>query len=487
MITDRNGILLATQVKQYRLGIDPSEVWAPAETAARLVSLFPELEFESLTQKLSAQDKKYVLLKPSISPAQRQALFEEPLPGLHVEEYERRFYPKAPLAAHILGFVNRDGKGVSGVERAQQYRLASDPEPVALTLDTRVQIIVEEALQNAMYKFHAPAAAGMVMNVQSGELLAMASLPHFDANQPITSLLDPLQAAGKSDIDQRNALSLNRLVAANYELGSVFKLFSLITALENKEIAQDALINVREPLRMGGYQIRDDHPLGRDLSLEEVLVHSSNVGAARLALASGTSAQQEILNRFGMLTKPEVGLKETVPPLIPKRWQDIETVTLSYGYGLAVTPVQLARAYAVIANEGREVHPRIILSDLSKSQTTSSQRLVSPEIARRLQKMLYHVVENGTASKAKFPGLSIAGKTGTAVMHGSEGYDDQRLVTNFVAFFPAERPRYLVYVLLENPSGIEETFGLANSGWNAAPLGGEIIARIAPLLTNGDS
>ncbi|QNL18251.1 penicillin-binding protein 2 [Hyphobacterium sp. CCMP332] len=464
-LVDRNGQVLATTLETWSLFADPHLVWDARETAEALVTVLPDLNVDELTADLSSR-RRFVWIQRNLTPRQRQAVFSLGQPGLEFRTEPRRVYPRGRLAAHAIGHAGRDMTGLAGAEQAFNSALSNDGgRPVALSIDMGVQFHVDEILRRYMAEFQAIAATGIVMDVNTGEVLSLVSLPDFDPNQASTASANDL---------------LDRALQARYEMGSTFKAFTVALALETGIASPGETFDATAPLQIGGYTIEDFHAENRALTLEEIFTHSSNIGSSRIALEAGADRQRDLLRRLRLLERAPIELAESATPLLPQRWGPTETATISYGHGIAVSPLAVASAFAAIANGGTYVRPT--LRPVRSDETVAGERVLAPEVAQSVLDMMRDVVENGTGSRADAPGFRVAGKTGTAEKPGRGGYDEDRLISSFSAVFPYDDPQYVVLVILDEPQGNASTYGYATGGWTAAPAAGEIISRIASIL-----
>ncbi|WP_421790867.1 peptidoglycan D,D-transpeptidase FtsI family protein [Hyphobacterium sp.] len=464
-LVDRNGQVLATTLETWSLYADPQLVWDARETAEALVSVLPELSVDELTANLSSR-RRFVWIQRNLTPRQRQAVFALGMPGLEFRTEPRRVYPRGRLAAHAIGHASRDMDGLAGAEAAFNVALSNDGgRPVPLSIDMGVQFHVDEVLRRYMAEFEALAATGIVMDVETGEILSLVSLPDFDPNQ-----------AGDADPGER----LNRALQARYEMGSTFKAFTVALALEQGIAEPGETFDARGSLQIGGHTIDDFHAENRELTLEEVFTHSSNIGSSLIALEAGADAQRDLLQRLRLLERAPIELAESATPLLPQRWGPTETATISYGHGIAVSPLAVASAFAAIANDGVYVRPT--LRPVRPGETIPGEQVIAPDVAGQVLDLMREVVANGTGGRAEAPGFLVAGKTGTAEKPDRGGYNEDRLISSFSAVFPYDDPQYVVLVILDEPHGNASTFGYATGGWTAAPAAGEIISRIASIL-----
>jgi cell division protein FtsI (penicillin-binding protein 3) len=467
-IVDRNGELLASTLTTHSLFADPTRVWDAEETASALARALPGLDAAATARRIAegaSAGRRFVWIERNLSPRQRQSVFDLGLAGLDFVEEPRRVYPRGRLAAHVLGWTNIDGEGAAGAERAFDAELArGDGRPLALSIDLRVQFALDDELRAAVSEFQAEAGVGIVSDVRSGEILAMVSLPDFDPNRP-----------GDSDDDAR----FNRAMAAVYELGSIFKTFTVATALDVEAAGLDTLLPTDRPLEVAGRTITDSAPADHELSVAEAFIASSNVGVGALGLGLDPVVQRDYLGRFGLLDRAPVDYIESARPLVPATWGDSERATVSFGHGIAVSPVAFMAGFDAAVNGGRYVRPTL---RPASARGAVSEPVLAPETSVEIAQLLRAVVAVGTGRRADVPGLGVGGKTGTAEKPVAGGYDPDRLVASFAAVFPFDDPRYAILVLLDEPQGTDETHGRAGAGYTAAPTAAAVAARIAPLL-----
>jgi len=481
-ITDRNGRILATNLSTHALYAQPPNMIDPERSASELAKVFPDLDADRLKRQFTGA-RKFVWIKRRISPEQQQAVFDIGDPGLQFGPREMRLYPNGRVAAHVLGGAGfgREGVnsaeviGVAGVEKALDETLR-DPGrgdvPVALSLDLTVQAAVERVLEGGMRLMNAKGAAAVLMDIHTGEIISLASLPDFDPNdrpQPLTTG-DP----GDSPL-------FNRTVQGVYELGSTFKIFAIAQGIDEKIVSRSTMVDITGPLRWGKYKIRDFRNYGKALSVEDVIVKSSNIGTARIAQKIGVARQKGFLNDLGLLTPTPVELIEArgAKPLLPPKWSEISTMTISYGHGLSASPLHLAGAYASLLNGGRKVEPTILRRD----NPQPGPRIVSADTSRQAREMLRQVVTRGTASFGEVPGYRVGGKTGTADKPKPRGgYYEDKVIATFASVFPADDPAYVLVVSLDEPVETSGKEPRRTAGWTAVPVAAEVIRRVAPLL-----
>lgn len=482
-IVDRNGHVLATNLATTALYAQPPQMVDPVAAAKGLASIFTDLDESDLLKKFTGK-RKFLWIKKKLSPEQQQLVHDLGQPGLLFGPREMRLYPNGPLAAHILGGASFGNEGVNaaeligvaGIEKYYDTRLrdpAQVAQPLQLSIDLTAQATMRRVLQGGVKLMHAKGAAAILMDVHTGEIVSMTSLPDFDPNDR--------PANPKSKDASTNPL-FNRAAQGIYELGSTFKLFTAATVLEKKLANENTMVDTRGPLKWGKFTIRDFHDYGKQLSLMDVIVHSSNIGTARLALQAGAGAQQEILEKLGFFDSLPVQISEArhARPLLPKRWSEISTMTVSYGHGIAATPLHLAAAYATITNGGLRVRPTLIKQD---GTAKPGERVLSEQTSATLRKMLRQVVVRGTASYGEVKGYEVGGKTGSADKPDPKGgYYKNRVIATFASVFPASNPKYVLIVTLDEPS--IKTFGKIRrtAGWTAVPVAAELIARLMPVL-----
>ncbi|TVR83203.1 MAG: penicillin-binding protein 2 [Rhodospirillales bacterium] len=461
-IVDRNDVLLATSLPTRSLYADPRDVIDPEHTADRLVELFPELDRPQLLARLSGSGR-FVWVRRHLTPREQHAVNRLGLPGIRFREDQQRVYPQGAVAAHVLGFTDIDSRGLAGVERHFDSTLA-DGESVRLCLDVRIQHIVREELAAAVREYRAIGAAGLVLDVTSGEVIAMVSLPDFDPNN-----------RGRAGDDAR----FNRVTQGVYEMGSTVKLLTAAMALDSGAITLTGGYDASHPIRKGRHTIRDYHPQNRWLSVPEILVHSSNIAAAHMALDVGGAVQRMYLDQFGMLSTPTVELSEVGTPLVPGQWRDINIMTIGFGHGIAVSPLHLAQAVAAIANGGSFVPATVVARSHEDLQ---SRRVLSAETSRTMRALMRLNVLMGTGRRADAAGLRVGGKTGTAEKLVGGRYKRNARMSSFVGVFPIDNPRYAVLAILDEPQGNRSTHYFATGGWVAAPVVRAVAERIAPVL-----
>jgi cell division protein FtsI (penicillin-binding protein 3) len=462
-IVDRHGTLVATDYPKTSVFADPAEVLDRQSTATQLARLLG-LDQTQLLAKLSAP-RRFVWLKRHLTEGERLGLLRLGLPGIGFRTEWHRIYPQRELTSHLVGYVGIENQGLAGIEYSFEDRLAggSAAGPLALTIDLGVQEVVRSELAHAVQRFAATGGTGLVLDAGSGEILGMVSLPDFDPNRYWAA---PPRAR------------FNRNTQGTYELGSLFKVFTVAMALDAGAVDIDDGYDATEPLAVGRHRINDFHAHRRWLSVPEVIAFSSNIGAAKMAAALGVDGQRAYLERFGLLSRHPIRLPEVEDPQSPSPWRPINTVTAAYGHGIAVSPLQTADAFArVLCTE-----PRPPAHLVAEGLPSPAGPVVSAETAAKLRWLMWLTVAEGTGDQAGVPGYLVGGKTGSADKAGAGGYHGGGIMSSFVAAFPIQQPRYVVLVTLDEPKGDAATYGFAHGGWTAAPTVGRIIGRIGPLL-----
>lgn len=474
-IIDRNGRLLATDIEVPSLFADPALVLDRDELVEKLATVLSDINQSELRAQLADKARRFVWIRRGLSPKTAQQIHDLGLPGLAFRNELRRAYPGGELAGHILGGVNIDNKGVGGIEKYIDEKVGvegvhsaelSDRAPVRLSIDLGVQHSLEDELDTAMRHYHTEGAAGVVIDVKTGEVVASASLPRVDP-------LKPQQAQEPSRID--------RVAAGSYELGSVFKTITLAMALDNGLATTATVLDVRQPLTAGRYTISDFHPSDRPLTVEEVFTHSSNVGAGMLALQAGADRFGGFLKRLGLADPLTTEIGPAGLPQLPVQMERAELITMSYGHGIAVSPLQFASAAASILNGGKKITPTFLrYRESDEKPATVISGMTSREIARLFR--LNVLDPSGTGKRAEVPGYRVGGKTGTAERASNGRYQEKAVLSSFLGAFPMDDPQYVTYVVLFEPQATPETNNQRTASMNAAPVTARIIRRIAPQL-----
>lgn len=462
-IIDRNGVLLATSLTSYSLFADPARIWDPRETAQAIISVFPEMNEAELIAKLSST-KRFVWIKRRLTPREKQAVWALGQPGLEFETEALRTYPLGSSAGHILGAINDNGEGISGLERGLHGLLNNNAgEPIRLSIDSRVQFVLENELSEAAVKYSAANGVAAIMDVRTGEIIGAASWPFMNPN----------------DYNANSPYSrVNRVVNSVYEMGSTFKAFTFAAAINDGKITPDSQFDASRALKLGDFTINDFHGQNRIMSAREVLEHSSNIGTALVSRTLGTARLPEFYGEIGLLKRVSAEFAGVPAPILPKKWGATSSVTASYGHGIAVTPLAVLAAYSAITNGGIYLRPTM-LARTEGAQVTGA-RVLSEKASLQIVSLLRDVVTSGTGRAADNEFYPVAGKTGTADKATKGGYDVNRRVSSFAGVFPSDSPRFAILFLLDEPKGING--GAATAGIVVAPSVSKIVGRVGPIM-----
>jgi cell division protein FtsI (penicillin-binding protein 3) len=468
-LVDRNGVPLARTIDGWSIAVHPKKIVGDRDAiAAQLAELMPERS-EAQYRAILYSKRNFVYLRRRAVPELVQAVNGIGEPAIAFGREPERLYPQANLASHVLGWLDQDGKAVSGMERVLDARLADPAKrglPVALSIDSRVQAAMESELQAAVVKHRAVGATGLVLDVDTGEVLAMASLPSFNPNRPSFARVE----------DLANKATLNV-----YELGSTFKILTVANAIESGVVtSMSKRYDATAPLRVGRFTIKDDHPTKRYLDVPEILVHSSNIATARIADELGPQRTQAFFRKLGLDAPADIELGAKGRPLWPTFWARTTVMTVAYGHGIAVTPLHLASAYAAIVNGG--IWRPATVMRREPGHVPAGRRVISEATSARMRQLMRLIVTDGTGRKANAPGFRVGGKTGTAEKPFEGGYKRNALVSTFAGVFPMDHPRYVVIAMLDEPKGTADTGGYATAGMVAAPIVGKVVSRIGPLV-----
>lgn len=474
-IRDRNGETLATDIVTSSLYAEPRRIVDADEALEKLALVLPDLNLKTVHRRLTS-NAGFVWLRRELTPAKENEILALGIPGIGFRTETRRFYPKGETASHIVGHVNIDNVGIAGLEKyiddrglrqLQELGLAStnDLAPVHLSVDLRVQHYVRDELAKAMDRYQAIAAGAIVLNANTGEVVAMASLPDYDPNRPVDAL--------KKD-------RLNRISAGLFEMGSTFKTFTTAMALDSGKVRMSDQFDARKPLRIGGHTINDFHAKKRVLSVPEVFIYSSNIGTAKMADTVGIEGHREFLHRIGLLSRMDFELPEVAVPVEPKKWRKIHSVTISYGHGALTTPLQTAVAGAALINGGKLISPTLFPRSQAQAERDGIA-VLNPQTSKHMRDLMRLNVEKGSGSRAEVPGFRVGGKTGTAEKVVNGRYSKDKRFNAFLAGFPIEKPKYIVLAFIDEPKP-EKGKKSATAGLNAAPIVGNIIRRAAPIL-----
>jgi cell division protein FtsI (penicillin-binding protein 3) len=477
-IVDRNGELLATDVRTVSIFAEPRNIIDKDEAVELLTAVLPDLNARELRDKLGTK-RGFVWVKREVTPRQQAEVHRLGIPGVGFLPEHKRVYPNGHAAAHVLGFANVDNVGIAGIEKyidAQGLqdlnglgfaRSSTDLKPVELSIDLRVQHALRDELARAMEKYRAKATAGMVLDVNTGEVVALVSLPDFDPNNPVDAL----------EKDR-----INRINVGVFEMGSTFKALTTAMALDSGKYTINSTFDARAKLRHGRFAIGDFHAQNRVLTVPEVFVYSSNIGTARMALGLGVEAHKAFLKKLGQLDRMQTELPESAAPLLPPRWGELNTMTIAFGHGLAVAPLQAVAAVGALVNGGHLMTPTFLKRTEDEARAGAT-RVIKPETSEGMRYVMRLNAERGSANKAAIAGFYVGGKTGTAEKVINGRYSKTKNLTTFTAVYPMDNPRYLFLTIIDEPQATPETFGFTTSGWNAAPVTGNIIERVAPLLS----
>ena len=463
-IYGRNGELLATTIDVNSLNINPQEILNKNETIKKLNKIFSELKEENLWKKLNTK-KRHVNLLREISPKQYVLLLEEGIEGIKIEAKDKRIYPNNNLVSHILGGTDIDGKGIAGIEKSFNKKLLNG-EDITISIHNGIQYITEKIMSEQIKKFDAEGGAGIVMNAKNGEIYAITSLPDYNANN-------------YNNINNQNLF--NKATKGIYELGSTLKLITAAVAFESDHVKENDVFDVSTPLKVSSRTIRDFHPLNYRLNIPEVIVHSSNIGSAKIAKKIGTSTQLKYLKSLGLMDKLDLEIPELGKPQVLKDGKLLTTMTISYGHGIAITPLHLASATATIVNDGVEIKPTLLISN----SKLSNNRIFSSETSKKMKSIMRLVVssKHGTAKKAQATGYLVGGKTGTAEkVNQTGGYSKKQNIVAFTAAYPMNDPQFVITIMIDNPKGQKFSFGYRTAGWVAAPVIKRLVTRISPIL-----
>ncbi len=470
-IVDRRGRQLATDIETYSIFAEPRRMIDGDEAAEALIKVLPELDPIDLHKKFD-KDSGFAWVKREISPREQAEVHRLGIPGVGFLKEQRRVYPNGNVLSHAIGAVDVDNKGIAGIEQYldRKDKISKDGTgllpPVWLALDLNVQHAVRDELVKAKQEFDAIAASGVVMDVETGEIVGFVSLPDFDPNNPADAL---------------KPSNINRVAVGVYEMGSTFKAMTLAMALDSGRVKLTDRFDATKPLVYGRFTIDDFHPERRVLTVPEVFTYSSNIGTAKIALEIGVEGHKAFLKKLGQLDRLHTELAESAHPIVPKNWGELNTVTISFGHGLSVAPLQALMATAALVNGGKLIPPTFLQRDREAASAVATQ-VIKPRTSDQMRYLFRLNAEKGSAKKADIPGYRVGGKTGTAEKVVDGRYSSEKVMNSFTAVFPMDRPRYALLVMLDEPKPTKDTHGYRTSGWNAAPVTGKIVSRIAPLL-----
>jgi cell division protein FtsI (penicillin-binding protein 3) len=474
-IVDRNGEVLATDIKTASLFAEPRRIVDPNEVIEKLSLVLPDIEVEQTYHKLKS-GAGFVWLRRQLTPKQQNDIMQLGIPGIGFRTEKRRFYPGGETASHLVGLTNIDNQGISGLEKyiddqgladlqASGLAVAKDLKPVRLSIDLRVQHIVRDEISRAMEKYHAIAAGAVVLNAKTGEVVAMASVPDYDPNNPYNA----------HDKDR-----LNRMSAGTYEMGSTIKSFTTAMALDSGKVTLESRFDASRPITIGNQTIRDFHGKGRVLTVPEVFIYSSNIGSAREADVVGIEGHREFLHRMGLLKRMNTELPEVARPSEPKVWKKVHSITIAFGHGMSTTPLQTAVAAAALMNGGKLIDPTFLPRSEAEAEAIAEQ-VIKPKTSEDMRYLYRLNAEKGSGKRAEVPGYRVGGKTGTAEKVVNGRYSSSVRFNAFLAAFPMDDPQYIVLSIIDEPKP-EKPGMAATSGLNAAPIVANIIRRSASLL-----
>src|SRR5277367_5597147 len=478
-LLDRNGEILATDVKTMSVFAEPRRIIDEDEAVELITAVLPDVNAKELRERLSSK-KGFVWVKRQVTPKEQQEIFHLGLPGVGFVPENKRVYPNGPIGAHVIGFVDKDNIGIAGMEKYLDQQSLTDPhvagftvdpdslKPVRLSLDLKATHALRDELEAGLEKYQAKAGAGAIIDVNTGEIIALESLPDYDPN-------DPPDMTKESSKDK-----INRVNVGVYEMGSTFKAISISMALESGKVNLGSRIDARDSLRYGRFTIHDFHATHRVLTVPEVFTHSSNIGTARMALMVGVQGHQAFLKKMGQLDRLRTELPESAEPLVPKRWTELNTMTIAFGQGLNVAPIQALMAVAALVNGGHLMTPTFLTRNEADAMA-SSHRVVSEQTSESMRYLLRSNATHGSASFANIEGYYVGGKTGTAdkIIHGH--YSQDKVFTTFMAITPADKPKYLYMVLYDQPQAVAGDGGYHTAAHNAGRVAGLLIRRVQPL------
>ncbi|RBP16749.1 cell division protein FtsI (penicillin-binding protein 3) [Roseiarcus fermentans] len=475
-LVDRNGEILATDVKTMSVFAEPNRIIDKDEAVELITAVLPDVDARELRERLGSR-KGFVWVKRQITPKEQAEIFHLGLPGVGFLPENKRVYPNGPIGAHVIGYVDKDNVGIAGMEKYLDQQSLTDPhvpgfvvdpeslKPVRLSLDIRATHALRDELVDGLAHWKAKAAAGVVMDVNTGEVIALESLPDYDPNTPV---------------DAQDPTKINRINVGVYEMGSTFKALSIAMALDSGKVNLGSRIDARDSLRYGRFTIHDFHATHRVLTVPEVFTHSSNIGTARMALMVGVTGHQAFLRKMGQLDRLRTELPESAEPLVPKHWSELNTMTIAFGQGLNVAPLQALMAVSALANGGRMMAPTF-LPRTQEEADKIGRRVVSEQTSESMRYLMRSNATHGSAGFANIPGYYVGGKTGTAdkIIHGH--YSQDKVFTTFMAVTPADKPKYLYLAIYDDPVAAPGDYGFHTAAWNAGRTAGALIRRIQPL------
>lgn len=474
-IHDRNGEMLATTLRMASVFVDPKHIQDVNEAAQKLATVFHNETVASVKEKISRK-ARFVWLKRDITPKEQYEVNKLGIPGIDFRYEERRIYPADNLASHVVGYTDRDGIGIAGLEKKFEEQLKDSAEPLTLSLDARIQHIMRREVMNAVERFSAIGGIGMMMNAKTGEIVAMASVPDFNPNNP-----SAIPACAGTSCTGDNDPKFNRAALGVYEMGSTFKSLTIAEALDSGRVKMTDRFDARAPIHVANFTIDDFKPERKIMDVPEVFTYSSNIGTVKIVEKLGTDLFKSFLEKLGMTKPAPLELPEIGRPLVPNPWRDISTMTIAFGHGMSVSAAQLMRAEAAMVNGGILVAPTLIKRETFNAEPIGD-RVIKSETSQAMRQLLRLNVLAGTGGKGAVPGYVVGGKTGTTEKNIRGVYVQDKLISSFIAAFPMDDPQYVVLVMVDEPKPRKDTYGYATGGWVAAPAVSNIISGAAPIL-----
>lgn len=459
-IVDRNNVLMATDLKTKSLYVSNVLIKDPVSVAKNITNILNDLNYQEVLKKITdgKENRNWVLIKRNITPSEEEKLQNLKIAGLLFEDDSIRVYPQKNIASHVVGYVDPDRRGLAGIEMQYDKILAANQQKIVLALDVRVQDVLNDELANALSEYKAQGIAGMVVDVNNGEILALSSIPNFDPN---------LQSEANSNE------KFNRITTGVYEFGSIFKIFTNAVAFDKGLVKTTDVFYVKEPVKYGRFTIKDDHYVKDRLTTEEVFAYSSNIGTIEIAKRIGIGAQKDFLKELHFLSKEDVEFPGLGKPIFPSEWSEISLYTIAFGHGIAITPLQLVKGVSAMVNGGILYQP----SFLKLTEEPKGTRVIKESTSEIMRKMMRKVALEGTGKYANIEGYEVGGKTGTAERAEFGGYNHKKTLASFAAIFPISEPKYLVFVMIDRANATFNTGGMI-----AAPVAGRIVKNIAPIL-----
>lgn len=461
-IVDRNNNIIATSLPTVSLYACPHEMIDFDEAAEKTCAVFKDIEKEKFLRRLK-KAKKFLWVKRNLSPTQEQEILNQGIPGFHFLKTEKRVYPDKNLLSHVIGGTDIDNNGIAGIEKVFDETLKSSTQPISLSIDLNIQHAVHDELQKAIDEFRAKGGAAIVMKIKTGEIFSLVSLPDFDPNR---------------NENPNSRERFNMATSSAIEPGSSAKIINTAMALETKKITPFSQYDARFPIKIGRFTIHDFHGRGTHLSVEEILKYSSNIGSAKIALDVGRNYQKSFFKKVGLLDTVACELVETQKPLYPKNWGEVNSMTIAFGHGIALSPLHLITVISGMLNDGMKNNPTL----LKKNSAPSGERIISEKTAKQIAILMRLNVTEGANKKAEVKGYCVGGKSGTAEKLNRGKYSKTANYTGFIGAFPMPNPEYSVYVVLDEPQATKKTHGFRTAGWIAAPTAANIIQRIGPML-----